>query len=111
MIQGGTADGKMTDGRTTSGRTIDVRTVDGGTIAAAFDQTIVALSHGDLLTLQELERRIGEYRGMAIRCDSQGARLLTQKRRQLEILLENCAVNLATLERLHGRDGREPWVR
>jgi hypothetical protein len=80
------------------------------TLINILDETVEALSNLDLEKLNALERRIvllAESNSNFAR-DSIG--LVLPKKRQLEIMLQNCRVNLDALTRLHARNMRNQWA-
>jgi hypothetical protein len=79
-------------------------------LANILDETFVALSSFDLDKLQALEQRIVLLAESNARfgADEIGSVLL--KKRRLEIILQNCQVNLDALSRLHVRNMRNQWA-
>ena len=74
------------------------------------DQTIVALSDLNSGALHVLEWRIvalAESEGKSERDD---VGIVLAKNRLLEIVLQNCEVNLGVLTRLHARNKRNQWA-
>jgi hypothetical protein len=79
-------------------------------LANILDETFVAISSFDLDKLQALEQRIillAESKA-GFGADEIGSALL--KKRRLEIILQNCQVNLDALARLHVRNMRNQWA-
>jgi|GEM_PF-3122118 len=80
------------------------------TLIDILDETVEALSNLDLEKLNALERRIV----LLAESNSNFARdnigLILPKKRQLEIMLQNCHVNLDALTRLHARNMRNQWA-
>jgi hypothetical protein len=74
------------------------------------DQTIEALSTLDLERLTALEQRIISLAECNANLATEGIGLVLPKKRQLEILLQNCRVNLDALTRLHARSMRNQWA-
>jgi hypothetical protein len=74
------------------------------------DQTIEALSTLDLERLTALEQRIISLAECNANLATEGIGLVLPKKRQLEILLQNCRVNLDALTRLNARSGRNQWA-
>jgi hypothetical protein len=74
------------------------------------DQTIEALSRLDLEKLTALEQRIVSLAEGNANLGTEGIGLVLPKKRQLQILLQNCRVNLDALTRLHARSMRNQWA-
>jgi hypothetical protein len=74
------------------------------------DQTIEALSRLDLEKLTALEQRIMSLAECNANLATEGIGLVLPKKRQLQILLQNCRVNLDALIRLHARSMRNQWA-
>jgi hypothetical protein len=74
------------------------------------DQTIEALSRLDLEKLTALEQRIMSLAECNANLATEGIGLVLPKKRQLQILLQNCRVNLDALTRLHARSMRTQWA-
>lgn len=81
------------------------------TLASILDETFVALSSFDLHKLQALEQRIVllAESNAGLGTDEIGSVLL--KKRRLEIILQNCQVNIDALTRLDVRNMRKQWAR
>jgi hypothetical protein len=80
------------------------------TLVDILEETADALSRFDLEKLNRLEQRIvllAESNTKFAR-DSIGVTL--QRKRQLEIILKNCQINLDALNRLHARNMRNQWA-
>jgi hypothetical protein len=75
-----------------------------------FDETFSALSSFDLDKLQALEFRIALLVESTVRFEADEIRGAFLKKRQLEILLQNCQVNLDALSRLHVRNMGNQWA-
>ncbi|MBB5315689.1 hypothetical protein HDF09_000339 [Edaphobacter lichenicola] len=80
------------------------------TVADALDETIKALTILDLNRLQTLEERISALAKYSIVCSKGSLSSILAKKHLLELILQNCESNLATLHRLHGRDTRDQWA-
>jgi hypothetical protein len=80
------------------------------TVADALDETMKALTVLDLNGLQTVEERISVLARYSIVCSKGSLSSILAKRHLLELILQNCESNLATLHRLHGRDTRDQWV-
>lgn len=80
------------------------------TLAEVLDETIKALSNLDSAKLHALEQRIVALVRSNVKCDRDGIELVLQKKRMLEIILQNFQVNLDTLTRLHARNTRDQWA-
>jgi hypothetical protein len=74
------------------------------------DQTIEALSRLDLEKLTALEQRILSLAESNANLATKGFGLVLPKKRQLQILLQNCRINLDALTRLHARSMRNQWA-
>jgi len=72
------------------------------------DETVEALSKFDLEKLTALEQQIVLLAESNLATESIGHAL--PKKRQLQILLQNCRVNLDALTRLHARNMRNQWA-
>jgi hypothetical protein len=79
-------------------------------LAAILDETAEALSHLDLIKLQGLEQRILLLAQSSARLETNGIDILLPKRSRLEIILQNCKVNLDALRRFHARNARKQWA-
>ncbi len=80
------------------------------TLAAILDETVKALSDLDSGSLQALEQRIVALAKSSERYERDDAGLILSKKRLLEIMLQNCQVNLDALTRLHARNMRNQWA-
>ncbi len=80
------------------------------TLAAILDETVKALSDLDSGSLQALEQRIVALAKSSERYERDDAGLILSKKRLLEIVLQNCQVNLDALTRLHARNMRNQWA-
>lgn len=80
------------------------------TLAEVLDETIKALSNLDSAKLHALEQRIVGLVRSNVKYDRDGIELVLQKKRMLEIILQNFQVNLDTLTRLHARNTRDQWA-
>jgi hypothetical protein len=79
-------------------------------LANILDETFVALSSFDLDKLQALEQRIVLLAESNARFGVDEIASVLLKKRQLEIILQNCQVNLDALSRLHVRNMRNQWA-
>ena len=74
------------------------------------DETVKALSNLDFAKLEALEQRIVTLAESDVRFERDDSGLLLLKKRQLEIILQNCQANLEALTRLHARNMRNQWA-
>jgi hypothetical protein len=74
------------------------------------EETADALSTLDLEKLNALEQRIVLIAESDTKFARDGIGLVLQKKRQLEIILQNCQINLDALNRLHARNMRNQWA-
>jgi hypothetical protein len=74
------------------------------------DQTIEALSKLDLEKLTALEQRIVSLEELNANLATESIGLVLPKKRQLQIFLQHCQVNLDALTRLHARSMRNQWA-
>jgi hypothetical protein len=74
------------------------------------DQTIEALSKLDLEKLTALEQRIVSLAERNANLATESIGVVLPKKRQLQIFLQNCQVNLDALTRLHARSMRNQWA-
>ena len=74
------------------------------------DQIIEALSRLDLEKLTALEQRIMSLAESNANLATESIGHVMPKKRQLQILLQNCRVNLDALTRLHARSMRNQWA-
>ena len=79
-------------------------------VADVLDETIQALTLLDFNKLEVLERRISAFADSGARCSRDSLDLIMAKKRVLELVLQNCDVNLKALDRLHGRNTRDQWA-
>ena len=79
-------------------------------LADILDETFSALSSFDLDKLQALECRIALLVESNFSFEADEIRSAILKKRQLEILLQNCQVNLDALSRLHLRSMGNQWA-
>jgi hypothetical protein len=79
-------------------------------VVDVLDETIQALTLLDLDRLQNLEKRMAALAESSVPCDSDQASSILAKNRLLGVLLQNCALNLDALSRLHGRNMRDQWA-
>jgi hypothetical protein len=80
------------------------------TVADVVDETIKALTILDLNRLQTLEERISALAKYSIVCSRGSLNSIVARKHLIEIILQNCELNLATLHRLHRRDTRDQWA-
>jgi hypothetical protein len=80
------------------------------TLIDILDETVEALSNLDLEKLNALERRIVLFAESNSNFGRDSIGLVLPKKRQLEIMLQNCRVNLDALTRLHARNMRNQWA-
>jgi hypothetical protein len=80
------------------------------TLVDILDETADALSTLDLEKLNALEQRIVLLAESNPKFARDGIGLVLQKKRQLEIILQNCQINLDALNRLHARNMRNQWA-
>jgi len=79
-------------------------------LAEILDETVKALSDLDSGALQALEERIAVLATSSEGYERDVAGLILSKKRLLEIVLQNCQVNLDALTRLHARNMRNQWA-
>ena len=79
-------------------------------LADILDETVKALSDLDSHLLQALEQRIVALAESSERYEGDDAGLILSKKRLLEVVLQNCQVNLDALTRLHARNMRNQWA-
>jgi hypothetical protein len=79
-------------------------------IAEILDETVKALTDLDSGSLHALEQRIVALAKSGESYESDDAGLILAKKRLLEIVLQNCQVNLDALTRLHARNMRKQWA-
>jgi hypothetical protein len=80
------------------------------TLVDILEETAAALSTWDLEKLNALEQRIVLLAGSNTTFARDGISVALQRKRQLEILLKNCQINLDALNRLHARNMRNQWA-
>ena len=80
------------------------------TLVDILDETAEALSTLDLEKLNALEQRILLLAESNRKFASDGIDMVLQKKRRLEIVLQNCQINLDALSRLHARNMRNQWA-
>jgi hypothetical protein len=81
-----------------------------GALADILDETVRALSDLDSGSLLALERRIAVLAESIEGFEPDHDGLILSKKRLLEIVLQNCQVNLDALTRLHARNMRNQWA-
>ena len=74
------------------------------------DETVEALSKFDLEKLTALEQQIVLLAESNANLATESIGHALPKKRQLQILLQNCRVNLDALTRLHARNMRNQWA-
>jgi hypothetical protein len=79
-------------------------------LADILDETVRALSDLDSGSLLALERRIAVLAESSEGFEPDHDGLILSKKRLLEIVLQNCQVNLDALTRLHARNMRNQWA-
>ena len=79
-------------------------------LAEILDETIKALRDLDSDALQALEQRIVALVKSSQKYERDDGGLVLSKKGSLEIVLQNCRVNLDTLTRLHARNMRNQWA-
>jgi len=79
-------------------------------VTDVLDETIQALTLLDFNKLEALEKRISAFVRSGAKCNENSLELILAKKRLLELILQNCEANLNTLNRLHGRNTRDPWA-
>jgi hypothetical protein len=77
-------------------------------VAEILDETVKALR--DLDSLQALEQRIVALAKSNEKFEPDHAWRILSKRRLLEIVLQNCQVNLGVLTSLHAKNMRKQWA-
>ena len=80
------------------------------TLVDILDETAEALSTLDLEKLNALEQRILLLAESNKKFASDDIDMVLQKKRRLEIVLQNCQINLDALSRLHARNMRNQWA-
>jgi hypothetical protein len=78
-------------------------------LADILDETVQALSNLDSAKLDALEQRIVVLAESNQKYESDIG-LALPKKRELEIVLQNCQANLDALTRLHARNMRNQWA-
>ena len=79
-------------------------------LADILDETVVALRDLDSDALHALEQRIVTLAESSEKYERDDVGLVLAKKRLLEIVLQNCQVNLDALTRLHARNMRKQWA-
>jgi len=79
-------------------------------LADIFDETFIALSSFDLDKLHALEQRIVALAESNAGLESNEIESVLLKKQRLEIILQNCQLNLDALSRLHVRNMRNQWA-
>ena len=81
-----------------------------GALADILDKTVFALRDLDSDALDALKQQIVTLEASNEKFEPDDAGLILSKRRLLEIVLQNCQVNLDALTRLHARNMRKQWA-
>jgi hypothetical protein len=79
-------------------------------LADILDEAVVALRDLDSDALHALEQRIVTLAESSEKYERDDVGLVLAKKRLLEIVLQNCQVNLDALTRLHARNMRNQWA-
>jgi hypothetical protein len=79
-------------------------------LADILDEAVVALRDLDSDALHALEQRIVTLAESSEKYERDDVGLVLAKKRLLEIVLQNCQVNLDALTRLHARNMRKQWA-
>jgi len=79
-------------------------------LAEILDETVKALRDLDSDALDALKQQIVTLAECREQFEPHDAGLILSKRRLLEIVLQNCQVNLDALTRLHARNMRKQWA-
>ena len=79
------------------------------TLVEVLDETISALRVLDANRLETLERQVVGLASAGLIVHRAEMNLIRTKRNVLEGVLLNSASNLSALNRLYGRDTRDPW--
>ena len=79
-------------------------------LADILDETVAALSDLDSDALGALEQRIVTLAESDETFERDAMGLILAKKRRLDIVLQNCQVNLDALTRLHARNMRNQWA-
>lgn len=79
-------------------------------VTAILDEAIHALTVLDLNRLEELEMRVTSMARAGVLLQSSDQKKVSEKKRLLGMLLENCKSNLDALNRLHAKNTREQWA-
>jgi hypothetical protein len=79
-------------------------------LADILDETVAAISDLDSVALHALEQRIVMLADSAEAFERDTVGVVLAKKRLLEIVLQNCNVNLDVLTRLHARNMRNQWA-
>jgi hypothetical protein len=79
-------------------------------LADILDEAVVALRDLDSGSLHALEQRIVTLAESNEKYERDDAGLVLSKKRLLEIVLQNCQVNLDALTRLHATNMRKQWA-
>jgi hypothetical protein len=81
-----------------------------GALADILDETVKALRDLDSDALHALRQRIVILAESDEKYERDAAGLVLSKKRVLEIVLQNCQVNLDALARLNARNMRNQWA-
>jgi hypothetical protein len=80
------------------------------TLVDILEETADALSRWIWRRLNALEQRIVLLSESNTKFARDGIDVALQRKRQLEIILKNCQINLDALNRLHARNRRNQWA-
>jgi hypothetical protein len=81
-----------------------------GALADILDETVLALRDLDSDALDVLKQQIVRLEESGEKFEPDDAGPILSKRRLLEIVLQNCQVNLDVLTRLHAGNMRKQWA-
>jgi hypothetical protein len=79
-------------------------------LADILDETVEALSNLNSAKLHALTQQIAVLAEANMNNERGDIGLVLQKKRQLEIMLQNCQTNLDALTRLNARNTRNQWA-
>ena len=80
------------------------------TLEDILDKTVAALRDLDSDTLDDLEKQILALADAEAKLEPDQAGPTLSKKRLLELLFQNCQVNLDALTKLHAKHLREQWA-
>jgi len=81
-----------------------------GALADILNEKVLALRDLDSDALDALKQQIVTLEASSEKFEPDDAGLILSKKRLLEIVLQNCQVNLDSLTRLHARNMRKQWA-